>query len=475
MSILTGVYIFTIAVSVGIALLLVHFARLSSQPKVEYEKKKREALDRYIPSDEALKGVITEEISDIVESTPKSEEISDRLTDVFHKELARRSTVATQEVSKKYEKVIEEKTQNEEIVWKRYNKVLLEKKDTEAVIRSIAEGLVVVDANGKVVMMNPAAEQLLGTSKDDKIGQSIKGDVKREQLISLIKEPAAGARQEIEIVSQEDETKKILKSSSAVIENENGQTVGMVSVLSDITKQKELDELKSKFVANVSHELRTPLVAIEKSITLLLDGSTGKVSESQSQFLSIAERNIKRLGLLINDLLDLSKLEAGKMQFQPEVISIDNTIEESVMTFKTWAESKSVAIEKDIQEGLPQVNIDANRIIQVLNNLISNAIKFTPKDGTVTVAVALKEENSEIEVSVKDTGIGITKEDLPKIFDKFYQVGERVVTDVGGTGIGLSISKEIVEWHQGKIWVESEKDQGTRFVFTLPIHKETGG
>ncbi len=137
-----------------------------------------------------------------------------------------------------------------------------------------------------------------------------------------------------------------------------------------------------------------------------------------------------------------------------------------------WASTRAIRLQKQVQEGLPDVDVDPDRIIQVLNNLIGNAIKFTPVNGTVTVGAALQKEGGCIRVSVSDTGIGIGKDDLAKIFDKFYQVGERVSNDVGGTGIGLSIAREIVELHRGKIWVESEKEKGTTFIFTLPLPEE---
>jgi signal transduction histidine kinase len=226
--------------------------------------------------------------------------------------------------------------------------------------------------------------------------------------------------------------------------------------------------MKTNFLSSVSHELRSPLVAMEKSINLILNKNTGPINESQEQFLSIADRNIKRLGRLINDLLDLTKLEAGKLDLKPQPSSIERIINESVEGLNTWAQTKSINIEHKIQDGLPLVNVDADRLIQVLINLIGNAIKFTPNNGNITVEAVLNKDKEELEVSVKDTGIGIDKENLAKVFDKFYQVGERSPADITGTGIGLAISREIVELHGGKIWVESEKGFGAKFIFTLP-------
>ncbi len=476
MSSIAILYIVTAIVSITIALLLVHSAKLSGKAKIKADNERRKRyLETSMLIDESLMRTLSKEISEVVDSRKHGEEISKRVSEVFTKELGRRVELNTQELSKKYETIIKEEKQSEEIAWRKYSKVLTDKKETEAVIRSIAEGLVVVDAHGKVIMMNPAAERLLGISKKEKIGKSILDNPKEEQLISFIKSSPHKEDREIELVSRDDETKKVLRASSAVIEDENGKTIGMVSVLSDITKQKELEQLKTNFVTSVSHELRTPLVAMEKSITMILSGMSGPLSQTQKQFLSIAEHNLKRLSLQINDLLDLSKLEAGKMELKCQPSSVEEIIYESMEGFKTWAETKSISLEKEIPQTLPQINIDPNRIIQVLNNLIGNAIKFTPNDGKIVIQARLLREDQGIEVSVADTGIGIAKGDLPKVFDKFYQVGERVSTDISGTGIGLSIAKEIVNLHGGKIWVESEKGAGAKFIFTLPLTQKNGG
>jgi len=466
------VYIVTAVVSIMIAALLLHLARLSAQGKIDLQKKdagKRHSDNHDILTDNSLRQAIYAEINGVVDSKQNSREITDIVADIFSTELNKRVSQNTRELSKTYDAVIEQKSQSEEIAWKKYDKVLADKRQTEAVVRSIAEGLVVVNAEGKVIMMNPAAEKLLDVSRKDKIGKPLLDGLKEEQLVSLAKVHPEREDREIELISQQDETKKILRASSAVIEDENGKTVGMVSVLSDITKQKDLDRLKANFVANVTHELRTPLVAMEKSISLILSKAAGELSQKQEEFLLMAKRNINRLGLLINDLLDLSKLEAGKMDLKNRNVQIDEVVNESVATLNTWAQTKSITIEKRIQENLPKIGIDPDRIIQVLNNLIGNAIKFTPDNGKVSVGARLSEGGSGIEVSVEDTGVGIEEKNLTKVFDKFYQIGERSSTDVNGTGIGLAVAKEIVELHGGRIWAESEKGQGARFIFTLPI------
>lgn len=463
------IYMLTIVISIAIAVLLFNLAKSSTRAKTLVIEKKEYPVSG-ISDNDSVRQVIFEEVNEIMDSRLSHQERIKKISNVFDRELEKRIDFTTQELSKKYEAVIKEGKQSEEFAWKKYKRVLSDKEKTETVIRSIAEGLVVVDAQGKVIMMNPAAEKLLSISKKDKVGKSLLENLKEEQMISLVGNTGEKEEKEIELISRRDETKKVLRASSAVIENENGQTIGMVSVLSDITKQKELEELKTNFVANVSHELRTPLVAVDKSLSLILDKTAGEISVRQEEFLSIAKRSLKRLSLLINDLLDLSKLEAGKMELRCQPVSIEKVIQESIEGLNTWGKTKSIVLEKKIQDALPQVNIDANRIIQVLNNLIGNAIKFTPNNGNITVEATFKQERGEIEIGIQDTGIGITKENIPKIFDKFFQASERISTDISGTGIGLSIAKEIVELHGGRIWAESKEAQGAKFIFTLP-HK----
>lgn len=461
------IIVIVVAIGIAAALFLVYFAGLSGQINLKGARKK---IINEFSGDDPLQKAIANEIIEALDSEKDCQRISAAVSDIFHKELEKKLTANTQELEQKYETIIKEKTHNEQIAWKKYQKVAEDKKETEAVIHSIAEGLVVVDSQGKVIMMNPAAEKLLGVSKKDKAGKPLTENIKDEQLISLIKRPAPGREgKEIELASSQDETKKVLRASTAVIENEEGKTVGMVSVLSDITKQKELDQMKSTFVANVSHELRTPLVAMDKSISLILDQDAGPLTATQEQFLNITQRNLKRLSALINDLLNLSKFEAGKMEIKKEPAAMDKAISESIDSLNNWAKARGITMVKNIPASLPEANIDTDRIIQVVNNLIGNAIKWTPQNGVITIEAKLQSAGNFIEVSVADTGIGIEKENLGKVFDKFYQVGERVPTDISGTGIGLAIAKEIVELHGGRIWAESEKGQGAKFIFTLPL------
>ena len=436
----------------------------------------KEALVEYgCPAEdvENLVNKISEEISRPAEARPRASSaefaelknensvLKAKLND-FEGELSRHSA-AVQQLKKENARIISEKQRIDNIV------------------HNMAEGMVVVDSDGKILMVNPAGEALLGITKND-IGRPIKEVVKDEHLLTLTKristEKDEVVEKDIEVISADESTMKVLRTSSAVVEDHNGNTVGMVTMLNDITKQREIEGLKAQFMSNVSHELRTPLVAIEKSVALILSKSTGEISPTQNEFLSIAERNLKRLTLLINDLLDLSKLEARKAAINPEETDLDKLIIDSVESLNNWAATKSIKLSKAVSPDLPRLQVDPNKIIQVLNNLIGNAIKFTPENGSITVEAIHDKQKGAVKVTVKDTGVGIPAEDLGKIFDKFYQAGKKNNGDVKGTGIGLAIVREIVELHKGKVWAESDQGQGSRFIFTLPIWitgSENGG
>ncbi len=463
---ITSIYIIVAIVSVAIGALLIYLAKLSSAG-AEKEREKRRSI-KSVESTVSLKQAIAEEVTGFVDSNKGQDIVAERVARIFDQRLEKEISKNTEQVKKKYESIISENHKSEQVVWKKYKRVLNEKKNTESVIRSIAEGLVVVDAEGNVMMINPAAEKLLGVSKKDKIGKSVLDNLKPEQLISLTKGSPDDENREIEVISDADDTKKILRASSAVIENKSGQTIGMVSVLSDVTKQKELDNLKSQFVANVSHELRTPLIAVKKSIALMLSKASGGISQTQEQLLQIAQGNLQKLHILIDDLLDISRLEAGKMPVKFENYSIVKVIEDSIEGLSAWAKTKTISVKIKIDQPIPDINIAPNRMIQVFNNLIGNAVKFTPEDGNIIIEVKLSLGGKEIEVSISDTGSGIPVKDLPTIFDKFYQVARSTPADTSGTGIGLAIVKEVIDLHNGKIWAESKEGEGAKFIFTLP-------
>jgi len=245
-------------------------------------------------------------------------------------------------------------------------------------------------------------------------------------------------------------------------------------------KLENLERMKSEFISIVSHELRTPLTAIKNSLGILMGGTAGETTPVMDKFLGLAERNVLRLKGIINDLLDLSKIEAGKMKFSFERTDIIAPVETVKNTLENLIKEKNISFSLNIQENLPQVFIDTLRIEQVVTNLLSNAIKFTPENGEISLDVKLESGNAAMRselnpekqyiiVSVKDSGIGIEQENLEKVFDKFQQIESSLSRKIGGTGLGLPIAKQLVDAHKGAIWVESVINQGSTFAFAIPV------
>jgi len=228
-------------------------------------------------------------------------------------------------------------------------------------------------------------------------------------------------------------------------------------------KLQQLDKIKSDFVANVAHEFRTPLTIIKGNIDLVNKGGLGSVAPSQKEMLEGAINIVNRLARLVNDLLDISKIESGKMELKKEAVDINKTIEENLVIFDKIIKDKKQKIEKSLAGDLPKISADRDKATQVFVNLLSNAIKYTPESGTIIIKTVNLE--TEIMVEISDTGEGMAQEDMDKIFDKFTRV---TAEKKEGTGLGLPIAKDIVSLHKGRIWVKSELGKGSQFYFTLP-------
>jgi len=244
-------------------------------------------------------------------------------------------------------------------------------------------------------------------------------------------------------------------------------------IVEDVTTHKKADEklrdavvTKSKFLSMVSHELRTPLTAIKEGINIVLEGLAGELNAEQKDFLETARRNVDRLARLINDVLDFQKLEAGKMQFSFQEHDLNDAVREIARTMDAVVKAKGLVLNVNCDDRLRKIQFDRDKIMQVLINLVNNAMKFTPQ-GSITLTT--QATGSTVTVTVQDTGPGISPADLPKLFQSFQQLGDEKVRK-GGSGLGLVISKEIIEHHKGRIWVESKVGEGTRFMFALPKH-----
>ncbi len=456
----------TIGIALVIGLILYEFSLRSS--RVQYKPAQTgTSQDAQEPASLAqnVSPAVLREISRLSGPSHRQQQVARAVSEIVMQNVEQQVSLAKQEFTQKVGQLNQEHRRETAVLERKYHQTLTEKKQTSAVLESIAEGLVVVNAKGNVVMMNSAAEKLLGVKPGERIGKALSDGLKEEQIVSMVRSSETGER-EIVLSARQDSTKKVLRASNAVVSDENGNTVGMVAVLSDVTKQRELDEMKSEFLSKVSHELRTPIVAMRHSLSIVIDQLAGPLSEEQQKFLEISQRNLDRLNQLINDLLDLSKLEAKKMDLRLSEGPIGPVIRSVIDTMGPWAQSKGITLAVHLPEALPNAVMDGARLTQVITNLIGNAVKFTPSQGKVTIEA--KASAGFIEVSISDTGVGIAPEDVSRLFNKFQQVGERSASDISGTGLGLAISKEIVELHQGRIWAESQS-QGARFAFTVPL------
>ena len=243
--------------------------------------------------------------------------------------------------------------------------------------------------------------------------------------------------------------------------------LGVVTVLRDITKEVEADRTKSEFVSNVSHELRTPMTAIKGYTDLLYTRAVGPINGEQERFLAIIKNNADRLTALINDLLDISRVDTGRVRFVPQPLHIGDVIADVVKALAGQAQAKRQELRYEVVAGLPELMGDRDRLNQVLTNLVSNASRYTPEGGEIEV-LAYPVEGA-VRVDVRDTGIGISPEDLGRIFERFYRADHPLVQEAGGSGLGLSIAKMFVEMHGGRLWVESELGKGSAFTLVLPM------
>jgi len=408
----------------------------------------------------------------------KATQAAQALSDFVDKEANKRIVQERQKITFEYEKKLNDKdtqvaqvNEKYQMADRKYKQSNKEKKQIEAIVRSLGEGLIVVNKKGEPMMMNPAAEQMLNVKKSDLKGKSILDHKTDTQVVSMFGNIDEEGESEIQITGK-SETKKVLHQSRAVIQSEDGETMGMVSVLTDVTRQKELETMKEQFVASVTHELRTPLHCINESVNLLLERIAGDVSPKQEKLLTVARRNIKRLTGLINDLLDVSKLESGEFKLRMGTFKMDELLELIRSTFDSWAVSKNMTIDVKGLGDSVEVDGDHDRLNQVITNLMGNAMKFTPDGGKILLTAKTFDHFGKewIEVRVKDTGPGLPKEEQIKIFEKFAQAQSLRQTEVKGTGLGLAIAKEIVELHGGEISVESEEGKGSSFFFTIPRH-----
>ncbi len=338
----------------------------------------------------------------------------------------------------------------------------------DAILSSTRDGIVVADESGMVTSINRAACEMLSVTCDEALsaGTSIAALLASAGELPAGMTGAGMAESEHEIEIREPE-RRILYVRHDPMLGSRGEFLGTVATLRDVTEERDIMQMKNEFVSTVSHELRTPLTSIKGYIDLILDGDAGEVDDMQREFLGIVKENTDRLVQLINDMLDISRIESGRIHLHIQPLDIAESIRGATDTFRAVLPQKNHKFVLDVPEDVPLVAGDRDRVGQVLINMLSNAIKYSPQGGTVTVSA--RGEDHEVLVRISDQGIGIGEENLPKMFQQFYRVDSALTREIGGTGLGLSICKSIIELLGGRIWVESTLGEGSSFCFTLPL------
>ncbi|MFZ5949197.1 MAG: HAMP domain-containing sensor histidine kinase [Candidatus Rifleibacteriota bacterium] len=356
-----------------------------------------------------------------------------------------------------------------------FEKILAEKLKIEAVLASIEDGLVVLSQDLKVSGINSAARRILGLEFFDCLnvdGKMVLPAKICDQLVNrnqVFKEkPVADPEKNILSVKQGDKEFHYLFSLSSIRQSDS-ESSGFLIFFKDVTKFRELEQLKNDFISAASHELRTPLTSIKMSLMLIKEKIEGKLELKEKELLDIADEEISRLKALIDDLLDLSKIEAGKIDMEFSVINFKLLIDHALKVFGSQFEMKKISVESVVDGDLSCVKVDANKVAWVLTNLISNALRYVPENGKITLSA--RKNGRFLTCEVADNGPGIPIEFQTKIFQKFVRIGKGA-TD--GTGLGLAICKEIVRAHGGTIWVESTPGNGSRFIFSVPAIEERG-
>lgn len=352
-----------------------------------------------------------------------------------------------------------------------------EKMKIEAVLTQLGDGVVVCDGQGKIILMNAAAEKIFEVSASETVGRNIVDvhpPVYRKEISALIKHlaqsrPSQGVFWEQNVILA---GRKIVRVNMRPVFLKNGTFVGLASVMQDITEQVELDEAKTEFISTVAHELRTPLTALKGSLGLVLGGAVGGVDEGLRELMGIAQNNCNRLIRLVDDMLDMAAIESGHLSLEMDIISVHDRVESAVKQMAQLARERQVVLTTKVIGRPPAVVGDGDRIEQVVINLIVNAIKFSPP-GT-TVEITTRHISSYVRISVTDHGRGIPAGKQKKVFEKFYQLNGSPWSGERGSGLGLAISKAIVEEHGGKIGVKSVEGQGSTFAFLLPVPGEDG-
>ena len=347
-----------------------------------------------------------------------------------------------------------------------------ERQHAEAILQSISDAVLVTDAFNEVAIANEAAAEALNFELDDAHRQPIEQVIGDRSLVHLIRDARESAnlsnRLHFEHVVSQSGRNTIYDVSLSCVSNQQDEVAGVVTILHDVTKEKEISEMKSDFVSSVSHELRTPLSSIKAYVEMLVDGEA-EDEQTRQEFYNIIQSETNRLSRLIDNILNISRIESGIQKVQRENLSLQSVIREVFDVMRPQSRAKQIELTEVDKPLFHQIYADKDMIYQALLNLVGNAIKYTPEGGRVTIDTDVDEHAKQVVVSVKDTGVGVPADALPHLFEKFYRVADHK-NIAKGTGLGLNLVKHIIETvHNGQVRVESVEGRGSTFYACLPL------
>jgi len=344
-----------------------------------------------------------------------------------------------------------------------------ERRKLASVLANMTDGVIATDRKGKIILINDPALNFLKVTREDTLNRPIASVLGIEDNYSF--EDLIHMKEPINLDISTEESPLILRASFSVIQKETGFVNGLITVLHDITEQEKIEMERREFVANVSHELRTPLTTMRSYLEALADGSW-QDENIAPHFINVVQTETERMIRLVNDLLNLSKMDSKDYQLNKEVVEFNSFFHRIIDRFE-MSKSQNVKFIRYIPETPYFVEIDTDKLTQVIDNIISNAIKYSPDGGNIRFGFTV--QGNMLKVMISDDGMGIPKENLGKIFDRFYRVDKARSRAMGGTGLGLAIAKEMIKAHNGTIWAESEEGVGTTIFFTLPYEIDGAG
>jgi two-component system, OmpR family, phosphate regulon sensor histidine kinase PhoR len=340
--------------------------------------------------------------------------------------------------------------------------------DTQTILGAMADGVLVVDARSRITLMNPTFQKLFDL-RDPAVGVPLVEAVRHatlDQLVAETLETGEAMRSELSVADSRTHGERQIEVSAVPIKKADDEMSGAVVLFHDITELKQLDQIRREFVANVSHELRTPLSILRGYIEVLLD-EPETPREELARILSIMERHSKRLQRLVDDLLSLAQLESSQAKLEVSVVRVDELLNNLIRDWKEKLAAKNLKVIVDLTPEAFTLHADGTRLEEILHNLLDNAVKFSRENGQIHLQAVRRD--SEMVLSVTDNGLGIGKEHLPRIFERFYRADKARSRELGGTGLGLAIVKHIAQLHGGRVEAESELGHGTTIRVVLPL------